>query len=104
MDARARYEELADELAARDPDVALGKVFGYEVVKRYRKVVAALGDDAMIFRLPDPAERERALGLPGAELFKPLGRTMKEWVQVPAAHADEWPALAEAALRSRSRS
>jgi hypothetical protein len=103
MDARARYEELADELAARDPDVSLGKMFGREVVKRNGKVVVGLGEDAMIFKLPDPAERERALGLPGAEPFKPMGRTMKEWVQVPVAQADEWPALAEAALRASSR-
>jgi hypothetical protein len=100
MDARLRYAEIADELAARDPDVTLGKMFGREVVKRHGKVVAGLGDDAMIFKLTDPAERERALGLPGAEPFRPMGRTMKEWVQVPAAQADEWPALAQAALRA----
>jgi hypothetical protein len=45
-------------------------------------------------RLP----RSAVLALEGAHLFDPMGgRPMKEWVQVPAAHADEWPRLAELA-------
>ena len=91
MDARARYEELVDELVARDPDVRPGKMFGREVVKRNGKVVAGLGEDAMIFKLSDPAEREHALDLDGAEPSSPRDGPMKEWVQVPVAHADEWP-------------
>ncbi len=55
----------------------------------------------MVFKLPDAAERERALTLEGAQLFDPSGRgrPMKEWVQVPAAHAGEWPGLAELAVK-----
>ncbi len=49
----------------------------------------------------DARERyEATLSLDGATHFDPsgAGRPMKAWVQVPAAHADEWPRLAAQAL------
>lgn len=99
MDAQARYDDLADDLAAQNDDVTLGKMFGMPCVKRGGKAVAGFWQDSVVFKLPDAGARERALALGGAALFDPMGgRPMKEWVVVPAAHADEWPSLAEAAL------
>ena len=69
-------------------------------VKRSGKAAAGYYQGEMVFKLPDPATREQALALDGALLFDPMGgRPMKEWVQVPPAHADRWPELAELALR-----
>ncbi len=100
MDAQARYDELADDLAARNDDVTLGKMFGMPCVKRGGKAVAGFWQKSIVFKLPDAAARERALALEGAALFDPMGgRPMKEWVVVPASHADEWPGLAESALK-----
>ncbi len=100
MDAQARYDELADDLAARNDDVTLGKMFGMPCVKRGGKAVAGFWQESVVFKLPDATARERALALDGAELFDPMGgRPMKEWVVVPAAHADEWPGLAKDALK-----
>jgi hypothetical protein len=44
------------------------------------------------------------MGLDGARLFDPgrNGRPFKEWVQVPYAHASEWAALADTAVRLRA--
>ena len=100
MDTRARYDELADDLVARNADVALGQMMGMPCIKKGGKMVGGFWKDAMVFKLPDPAERERALALEGAQLFDPSeeGRPMKEWVVVPAAHAGRWPDLAETAL------
>jgi hypothetical protein len=58
----------------------------------------------MVFKLPDEAVRDHALELEGAHLFDPSekGRSFKEWVQVPATHIDEWPKLADEALRLRA--
>jgi hypothetical protein len=99
VDAQARYEEIAEELAARHGDVSAGKMFGMPVVKRGTKAACGLWQDSMVFKLPDPSAREQALALEGAELFDPMGgRPMKEWVVVPRAHANEWPALAEASV------
>ena len=103
MDAQARYEEIADDLAATSDDVQLGKMFGMPCVKRAGKAVAGLYQGDMVFKLPDQAARELALELEGARLFDPMGgRPMKEWVQVPAAHADHWAELATTALRKPS--
>jgi hypothetical protein len=100
MDAQARYDELADDLAARNDDVTLGKMFGMPCVKRGGKAVAGFWQESVVFKLSDTTARERALALDGAELFDPMGgRPMKEWVVVPATHADAWPRLAEDALK-----
>jgi hypothetical protein len=103
MDARARYDELADDLAARNDDVRLGQMMGMPAIKRGGKMVGGFwpGEDAMVFKLPNAAQREAALALDGAHLFDPSeGRRapMKEWVVVPAAHAQRWRELADQAL------
>lgn len=100
MDPQACYDEIVDDLVARSPDVGTGKMMGMPCVKRGGRMIAGFYQGEMVFKLPDPGQRERALALPGAKLFDPAGgRPMKEWVQVPAAHASEWPSLAEEALR-----
>ena len=104
MDAQARYDELADDLAAQNDDVTLGKMFGMPCVKRGGKAIAGFWQESVVFKLPDAVARERALALEGSELFDPMGgRPMKEWVVVPATHADEWPGLAGEALKPSGR-
>ena len=104
MDVQDRYDELADDLAARNDDVTLGKMFGMPCVKRGGKAIAGFWQESVVFKLPDAVARERALALEGSELFDPMGgRPMKEWVVVPATHADEWPGLAGEALKPSGR-
>jgi len=102
MEPRDRYEEIADDLVARNDDVELAKMMGMPCVKRAGKMVAGFADSsgAMVFKLPDADQRDAALALEGAQLFDPSGqgRPFKEWVQVPAAHAERWPEFAEAAI------
>ena len=101
MDSQARYDEIVDDLTAQNANVTTGKMMGMPCVKRGGKMVAGFWRDAMVFKLPDPGQRERALALDGAHLFDPgeRGAPMKEWVVVPAAHEAQWAALAEQALR-----
>ena len=102
-DPQARYEELADDLASRYDDVELGKMMGMPCVKYAGKLKAGYwpAAGAMTFKLVDPAERDAALALPGAEIFDPSGRRpMRQWVAVPVEHAKEWPRLTERALAS----
>jgi hypothetical protein len=104
VDAFERYEGIADDLVARNPDVELTQMMGMPAIKAAGKLVGGFvrSADAMIFKLPDAGAHERALALAGAALFDPMGgRPMREWVQVPAAHADDWLALAEQALALR---
>jgi hypothetical protein len=103
-DPQARYEEIARDLASRYSDVELAKMMGMPCVKHAGKLKAGYwpATSAMTFKLVDPGEREAALALAGAEIFDPSGRRpMRQWVAVPATHADEWPRLAELALASQ---
>ena len=103
MNPEERFNEIADDLAARNDDVELGKMFGMPTIKRGGKATAGFYEGAMVFKLPDESARERALALDGASLFDPMGgRPMREWVVVTAAHAGEWPRLAEQALTLRA--
>jgi hypothetical protein len=103
-DPRATYDQIADELVAENPDVQLGQMMGMPCIKCRGKLIAGIWDEEMVFKLPDEAVRERALALDGAHLFDPSGQNkpFKEWVQVPAAHTNEWPGLADEAIRLRA--
>ena len=99
MDGEARFNENASDLAARNDDVELGRMFGMPTIKRAGKATSGLWQDSMVFKLTDEVKREQALALEAAERFDPIGgRPMREWVVVPVTHSDEWPRLAEDAL------
>jgi|SRR5918994_1679912 hypothetical protein len=104
MNPRARYDEIAADLEARDPDVQLGQMMGRPCIKAGGKIIAGYeAKGSMVFKLPDEGEREKALALDGAAPFDPMGggRVMKEWVDVPVAHSANWAELVDSALRLR---
>jgi hypothetical protein len=103
-DPKARYDEIADELVAENPEVQLGQMMGMPCIKAGGKMVIGIWNEEMVFKLPDESVREQALALEGAHLFDPSekGRAFKEWVHVPAAHMGEWLGLADEALRLRA--
>lgn len=100
MNARARFDEIVDDVLAKNGDLEKTQMMGMPSVKRNGKLAVGFWKDTMVFKLPNAAQREQALALDGAALFDPgeRGRPFKEWVAVPRAHADRWSALAEQAL------
>ena len=60
MEPRDRYEEIADDLVARNDDVELAKMMGMPCVKRAGKMVAgfAASSGAMVFKLTDADQRD----------------------------------------------
>ena len=101
MDARERYDELADFLAFRHDFVQLSQMMGMPCVKARGKMVAGFTRGSMVFKLTDPERHAEALALDGAHLFDPSGKgqPFKEWVVVPVAHAEQWEAFSQHALR-----
>ena len=97
--ARERYDAIIGRLTREHMGVMASKMFGMPTAKADGKAFAGFANEAMAFKLTGEAHA-RALGLAGARLFDPakMGRPMKEWVEVPYAHASEWEALAERAL------
>ena len=97
-DPRTFYDAIAADLGATNAVVS-GQMMGMPCLKHNGKMFAGFHQGAMTFKLRQP-EHAAALALPGAHLFDPsgAGRPMKEWVEVPAEHADQWPALAREAL------
>src|SRR6188768_2833232 len=96
------FEELCDDLLARNADLERTKMMGMPSLKRNGKLVAGFigSEDAMVFKLEDPAAHAEALALDGAHLFDPTGRgrPFREWVVVPPTHTARWPGLAGLAL------
>ena len=104
MEARERFGEIVDDLAARDPDVEESQMMGRPSIKAGGKLIACFESrGTMAFKLPDESEQEKALALEGARIYDPAesGRLMKGWVEVPAAHEAKWAELTETALRLR---
>jgi hypothetical protein len=99
MDQETRFDEIVDLLAPRG--VLPGALFGARSLTYDGKAFATFRRERLAVRLGagSPVHAE-ALSLEGAEPFDPSGkgRPMKDWVAVPAVHADAWPRLAEAGL------
>ena len=93
------YEQVLAELQLQQPDVISKKMFGMPSLTLAGKPFAGLSGEDMIFKLGGEA-LERALALPGAKPFTPMGRPMKAWVQVPPESSELWPSLAEEALKN----
>jgi hypothetical protein len=107
VEARERFGEIVDDLAARDPDVEESQMMGRPSIKAGGKLIACFESrGTMAFKLPDESEQTKALALEGARIYDPAesGRLMKGWVEVPAAHGANWAELAETALRLRKES
>jgi len=97
-DTQKKYDTLAADLATQ-PHVARAKMFGMPSVKVNGNAFLGYFEGDLICKLTG-GERDAALKLKGAKLFDPMGgRPMKEWVQIPAAHATKWKKFADAAQK-----
>lgn len=94
-----KEEQLYTELGQAQKQAEQSQMFGKPCFKINSKAFICFFENCMVFKLSGK-EHETALGLKGAQLFDPSGkkRPMKEWVQVPYAHKDQWESFAKAAL------
>lgn len=92
-------ENAFHEAASAIKNATASQMFGKPCYKVNGKAFTCLFNDDMVFKLNEP-HHKKAMALKGSKLFDPSGkgRSMKEWVQVSATHAKQWPALAKAAF------
>jgi hypothetical protein len=97
--AMREFEDLVELLAAEDPDVRAGQMFGMPTFMRGRKAFGGPRRGAVVFKLSGAAHAT-ALALQGSHLFDPgeSGRPMKQWVVVPLAHRARYEELGRAAV------
>lgn len=91
------FDEVAAELLELS-DVSIRKMFGHRCLVIGSKGFAIDFEDELVLKLPQEI-REEALELEGAHLFDPMiGKPMREWVQIPADHEDQWVLLSKTAM------
>jgi|SRR6185436_7063188 len=91
------FQKIAGKLAADKVEVS--KMFGMPCYKIKGKAFAGLYEGEMDFKLSGE-DHKSALALKGSALFDPMGgRPMKEWVQVPGKHLEQWESFAKEALK-----
>ena len=90
-------DELQAALGDRT-DIKRTKMFGKHCLAARGKVMAVLWEGDVVFKLAGE-DHARALKLDGAHLWDPRGKghPMREWVQVPRLHSEEFGHLGEAA-------
>ena len=105
MNPRARYDEIADDLAARDPNVELSQMMGMPCIKSGGKMVIGLESSGeMVFKLPGPG---RAREGPRARRRQALrSRAQRQAVQGVGPGAvrscERMAGLADTAIRLRA--
>src|SRR3954447_21306916 len=98
--ARALFDQIARDLAAKYDGISTGQIFGKACIKIHGKALAAFFQGDIALKLAGDAHGA-ALALEGARLWDPSGkhRPMKEWVQIPFACAYAWLDMAVQALK-----
>jgi hypothetical protein len=101
-DIQKKYDALAADLAEQ-PNVLRAKMFGMPSVRVNGNAFLGFYKGELVCKLTGDAHAA-ALKLKGAQLFDPseMNRPMKEWVQIPEAHAAKWKKFAQEALKYAS--
>jgi hypothetical protein len=93
-------EALYISIGQKLKDTEQSQLFGKPCFKISGKAFICFFKNEMVFKLTGDTHSE-ALTLYGSQLFDPSGkkRAMKEWVQVPFEHKDNWTKYAKEALK-----
>jgi len=95
-----QQEKLYTEIGQALKDSVQSQMFGKPCFKINGKAFICFFQDEMVFKLMGDRHAE-ALSLDGSQLFDPSGkkRAMKEWVQVPYEHKEQWEKYAAESMK-----
>jgi len=97
MSAQSEFESLIIYLGTAY-DGKSGQMFGKKCIKINSKATVALYKEFLVFKLQGDAHA-KAIALSGSSLWDPSAkqRHMKEWVQIPLKHKEEFKNFAKEA-------
>lgn len=92
-------EELFDQVGQALSQKKRSSMFGVDCYRCGRKPFILLYEQQIVCKLYGP-ERETALNVKGASLFRPIkdAKPMNNWVQLPYEQADKWELYAQIAF------
>jgi len=95
MTAQQHFDKIGESLG-RSHSATTGQMFGKKCIKVGNKACIALYNEDIVFKIPRE-EVEELLALEGSVLWDPSGkgRAMKEWIQIPNAHSNQYIKLAK---------
>jgi len=95
MDQQEKEFQIAGKSVRR---AEKSQMFGKPCFKINGKAFCCFFENSMVFKLGGD-QHMAALKLKGSKLFDPSGkgRAMKEWVQVPYDHSENWEKFAKSA-------
>jgi len=74
-----KQKEILDSLLLDNPEVSLGKMFGYPAYYVGGKMFASFFEEGVCVKVPENVANE-LMQREGIEPFYPRGRRMREWV------------------------
>ena len=94
------YFQIAEDLAAENPDVTLGKMMSSPGILYKSKNFAFFHCDEMTFKLGKDFDIE-STGVKDWQFLQPFKNKgpMKAWYQIPHSESGHWDALAKLALQ-----
>jgi hypothetical protein len=88
METIDQFEQIGKELVDIF-GVAKGSMFGHKGFKIGGKFFAFLNGENFVVKL-NQEEYEKALSILGTHPFSPMGKPMKEWIELPNSLSNEW--------------
>ena len=86
-------KEIIDSILLENPEVKPGNAFGLPGYYTEGKLFASVYESGLTLKLPKEKCEELIKNIDGFEPFKPLGRTMSQWVHMtkddPESYKDE---------------
>ena len=89
IEYNSKHKEVLDSFLLENPNVKPGKMFGYPAYYVGGRLFASFYEDGVCVKVPKQLAKE-LLERDGIESFQPMGRKMREWVQINRENSEDY--------------
>ena len=89
IEYNSKHKEVLDSFLLENPKVTPGKMFGYPAYYVGGKLFASFYEDGVCVKVPESLTNE-LLEREYIEPFQPMGRKMREWVQINRHNSEDY--------------